>query len=163
MDKDKIKDIVKQKFTEYLSAKRCRKTPERYAILDSIYSHSGHFSMDALYEYLNTYHFRVSRATIYNTIQLLIDCKLVIKHQLGNNSSYYEKAYNNDLHHHLVCTHCGNIRDYKSNELEIPVLNKKIKQFIPSFYKLYIFGTCKKCNTALKKETAKSLEKTKKK
>ncbi len=153
MDKDnKIRDIVKQKFTDYLTANKCRKTPERYAILDLIYSKSGHFDMDALYEEMNTQHFRVSRATLYNTMQLLLDCKLVLKHQFGSNLSYYEKAYNNDFHHHLICSHCGNVQEYKDNELKAAIQNKKIKRFTPTLYSLYIFGICSKCSAAMKKK-----------
>ncbi|MDR0798306.1 MAG: transcriptional repressor, partial [Dysgonamonadaceae bacterium] len=91
-----VKEIVEQIFTDYLTAKKCRKTPERYAILDLIYSETGHFNMDSLYDAMNKRHFRVSRATLYNTMQLLLECNLVLKHQFGHNLSVYERAYNND-------------------------------------------------------------------
>lgn len=150
MDKDKIRDTVRQKFTEYLTAKKCRKTPERYAILDLIYSKSGHFDMDTLYEAMNNEHFRVSRGTLYNTMQLLLDCKLVLKHQFGNNLSYYEKAFNNDFHHHLICNQCGTVQEYKDNDLKSLIQSKKIKRFTPVLYSLYIFGICGKCASAKK-------------
>lgn len=152
MDKDKIREIVKQQFTEYLTSKGCRRTPERYAILDLIYSETGHFDMDTLYEVMNEKHFRVSRATLYNTMQLLLDCKLVLKHQFGNNLSYYERAYNNDFHYHLICTDCGNVEEYKDSDLKALIQNKKIKRFTPSHYSLYIFGRCHKCNMANKRK-----------
>ncbi len=151
MDKDRIRDTVKQKFTDYLTVKKCRKTPERYAILDLIYSKSGHFDMESLYESMNSEHFRVSRGTLYNTMQLLLDCKLVLKHQFGYNLSYYERAYNNDFHHHLICNQCGEVQEYKDNELKSVIQNKKIKRFTPTLYSLYIFGICGKCSTAMKK------------
>ncbi len=152
MDKDKIRDIVKQKFTDYLTAKKCRKTPERYAILDLIYSKSGHFDMDSLYEAMNEQNFRVSRATLYNTMQLLLDCKLVLKHQFGSNQSYYERAYNNDFHHHLICNQCGSVQEYKDPEMKEVIQNKKIKRFTPTLYSLYIFGICGKCMSSIKKK-----------
>jgi Fur family ferric uptake transcriptional regulator len=146
MEKEtKVGDIVTQKFTEYLTEHKCRKTPERYAILDLIYTTTGHFDMDSLYNAMNERHFRVSRATLYNTMQLLLDCKLVLKHQFGQNLSFYERAYNNDFHHHLICTSCNMIQEYKDIELKSVIQNKKIKRFVPSRYNLYIYGTCAAC------------------
>lgn len=92
MESQNVKDTVRQIFTEYLNTNGHRKTPERYAILDTIYSIDGHFDIDTLYSLMaDQENFRVSRATLYNTIILLINARLVIKHQFGN-SSQYEKA-----------------------------------------------------------------------
>lgn len=97
METQNVKDTVRQIFTEYLNANGHRKTPERYAILDTIYSIDGHFDIDMLYsQMMNQENFRVSRATLYNTIILLINARLVIKHQFGT-SSQYEKSYNRVL------------------------------------------------------------------
>ena len=82
METQNVKDTVRQIFTEYLTANGHRKTPERYAILDTIYSIDGHFDIDMLYSrMMDQENFRVSRATLYNTIILLINARLVIKHQ----------------------------------------------------------------------------------
>lgn len=152
MDNIQTREIVKNIFTNYLTAKSCRKTPERYAILDFIYSESGHFDMDSLYESMNERNFRVSRATLYNTMQLLLECKLVLKHQFGSNLSYYERSYNNNFHHHLICTNCNSVEEYKDPELKNLIQSKKIKRFTPSLYSLYIFGICSKCARELKKK-----------
>ena len=89
METQNVKDTVRQIFTEYLNANGHRKTPERYAILDTIYSIDGHFDIDMLYsQMMNQENFRVSRATLYNTIILLINARLVIKHQFGTSSQY---------------------------------------------------------------------------
>jgi len=164
MDKDKIKEKVKQDFTDYLNNKGYRKTEERYRILDLIYSESRHFDMETLYDEMSNRNFPVSRATLYNTMQLLLDCKLVLKHQFGKNLSYYEKAYNNDFHYHMICTSCRNVQECKDTELKGIIQDKKIKKFTPSHYSLYIFGTCSKCNTAKKREKkAKEINNTKNK
>lgn len=152
VDKDKIKEIVKQKFIDYLTVNHCRRTPERFAILEHIYSESGHFNMDSLYESMCDKKFRVSRATLYNTMQLLVNCKLVLKHQFGANISYYERAFNNEYHHHLICLDCGLVQEYKDNELKEIVQLKKVKNFIPIHYGLYIYGICNKCNAKRRKQ-----------
>lgn len=159
MDNNQIREIVKTEFTKYLTAKNCKKTSERYAILDFIYSEPGHFDMDSLYEEINKRNFRVSRATLYNTMQLLLDCKLVLKHQFGSNRSYYERSYNNDLHCHLICTNCDMVEEYKDPELKDLVHSKKIKKFTSVSYSLNVFGICNKCAKKLKKKINQPEEK----
>ena len=129
MEDKNVKETVRQIFTEYLTANGHRKTPERYAILDTIYSIDGHFDIDTLYSLMaDQENFRVSRATLYNTIILLINARLVIKHQFGN-SSQYEKCYNRDTHHHQICS-----------------------RFTLSHYSLYLYGLCSKCERANRKK-----------
>ena len=90
---ENVKETVKQILTDYLQKNGHRKTPERYAILDTIYSIQGHFDIDTLYHFMEDEgNFRVSRATLYNTIILLMDANLVIRHQFGS-SSQYERAF----------------------------------------------------------------------
>lgn len=145
MEAQNVKDTVKQIFTEYLRANGHRKTSERYAILDTIYSIKGHFDIETLYNLmLNEEKFRVSRATIYNTIILLLDSKLVIKHQFGN-SSQYERSYNMETHHHLICTGCGKVSEFQNEELKQAITGSPMKRFQMSHYSLYIYGTCSKC------------------
>ena len=145
MDKLEVKDIVRQIFTEYLNKNGHRKTPERYAILDAIYSIDGHFDIDTLYSLMRKERkYSVSRATLYNTIVLLIDARLVIKHQFGN-TSQYERSYNRETHHHQICTECGKITEFQSEKLQHAIEESKQDDFQLSHYSLYLYGICKDC------------------
>jgi Fur family ferric uptake transcriptional regulator len=159
MDNNKLKGQVRNEFTDYLNLHKHRKTPERYAILEHIYSTKGHFDMDSLYNSMTQSSFRVSRATLYNTIELLLDCGLVVRHQFGANVSQYERAYGNENHDHLICLNCGEVKEHKNGNLFTPAQQKKLQRFKISYYSMYIYGICNKCMKAKKPEGKKNIAK----
>ena len=83
---------VEAAFFEFLQERGLRQTPERQCILRRVYAMNGPFTADTLLENLRSSDSRLSRATVYNTLDLLVESGLVKKHQFGQNTSHYEQA-----------------------------------------------------------------------
>lgn len=108
-------EAVREVFTNYLQQKKHRKTPERFAILKQIFDNEGHFDAESLYNHMQK-DYRVSLATVYNTMELLLDCGLIVKHPFAGQTSQFEKTFGNSIHHHLVCTKCGSVKEFSDKK-----------------------------------------------
>jgi len=114
-------DKARLSFKNYLETNKNRKTPERFAILEEIYLNQHHFDAEALYIKMKQNAYRVSRATIYNTLDLLVECGLIKAHQFGINKTLFERSFGFEDHDHLICTSCGKIVEFQDERLDSTV------------------------------------------
>ena len=135
-------------FASFLKAGDYRITPERFVVLDAVLASKGHFDADELYLKMKSTGQKVSRATVYNTLDLLLECGFISRYRFAENHSRYEKIIGRPHHDHLICLECGEITEFVSDK--IALVNSEIckeKKFKAQSATFQIFGTCAKCQS----------------
>jgi Fur family ferric uptake transcriptional regulator len=153
--KENVKATVRSILTNYLEQNSLRKTPERFAILDAVYDFDNHFTLEELSDKLNDEErFPVSRATLYNTLKLFLELRLVIRHRFQG-ATKYEACYDNDSHCHQICTVCGKVTEFKSIQITRAINSLHLRRFRKDGFTLYVYGICSTCQAKLTRMAAK--------
>lgn len=138
MDKDKFREILKERGQRF--------TGERYAILQKALSYRGHFDPETLYLLIRKAGAKASRASVYRTLSVLLDCGVIRQVRKTEHGTVYESTYGHSHHDHMLCIQCGDILEFYSRELEkIQERICKKQGFHGSSHTLEIRGYCKKC------------------
>lgn len=136
-------ESLKKQFSDYLRKKKYRSTQERTRVLDRIAEFNDHFSADDLYMYMNSGGDKVSRATIYSTLDLLTQCNILMKHRFQGESAHFELSSRMPHHDHLICTECGRVEEFREKEIEeISDRVAKGLGFQQTKHSLQIFAAC---------------------
>lgn len=138
--------MEKQKFKEFLLTKDLKLTKERNEILSEVLDMKTHFDPEELFIRLKTKGSKVSRASVYRTIPLLIESGFIEEVERIDRHAHYERVSTDKHHDHMICTKCGKVIEFYSPTLEM--LQDEICQkedFKGIRHSLEIFGYCEKC------------------
>jgi Fur family ferric uptake transcriptional regulator len=131
-----------------------RRTQERYKVLEEIYLREDHFEIEELFDAIIEKKFNISKATVYNVIELLVEIDLVIKHQFGlKHAARYEKAFGRKQHSHLICINCNKVFEFCDPRIQN--IQNTLEEFTGLEIKehsLILYGQC------YKNECAKNIE-----
>jgi Fur family ferric uptake transcriptional regulator len=135
------------RFESYLRSKKLKLTGERMEILGAIFQKDTHFDAEELHADLKRLGRDISRATVYRTLDLLVQCGLVRKSSLGSSHANYEAAHENEHHDHLICLNCNRVIEFFRPDLEtLQEAICKEQKFKPLHHSLQIFGLCSDCS-----------------
>lgn len=152
---------MRERLTHYMEEKAMRKTPERYEILRILGFTSGIFTIDDLMGLMQEHAgFQVSRATLFNTMELFCDAGLAIKHSLST-AAHYEMRTDNNPKAYVICRQCNTIAKVSTSTAKLALQNLHIRYFSIEDKLLYMRGLCRKCQAKKRQETRKQKKQTK--
>ncbi len=142
----KARSAEEARFETFLRSKKLKLTGERLEILASIFQRDSHFDAETLHAELKTAGGDISRATVYRTLDLLVQSGLVRKNSLGSSHANYEAARGDEHHDHLICLCCKKVIEFYRPDME--ALQERIcadHDFRLVHHSLQIFGICPGC------------------
>jgi Fur family ferric uptake transcriptional regulator len=134
------------RFHEFLQTQGQKLTPERSALVREIFATHYHFEADELLFKMKEKALKISRATVYRTLELLVKSGMVRRVHLGEDHYHYEHVSGDSHHDHLICTTCGTVIEFHDEPLE--ARQREIcerKRFTPTYHNLQILGVCDSC------------------
>lgn len=137
---------VKSRFRTFLAERQLRVTRERLAVVEEVFASRRHFDVEDLFRRLRSRRQAVSRATLYRTLELLVECGLVGRTRFRNDTFHYEPSYGRDHHDHMVCQQCGKVIEFVSADIEhLQRLACEAHDFELQSHRLVILGRCREC------------------
>lgn len=144
-----IIDKAKKIFENFLIRKGSRKTPERFSVIDELYvlPQDEHIDVEGLFLRMRNKGYTISRATIYNTLDLLVECGLAVKHQFKDKVALYEQALTYKHHDHYVCNQCRIIKEFSDKRINA-IKEEMGKEFVANItsHSLVLYGDCEIVN-----------------
>ena len=133
-------------FTSYLSTRHLRLTRQRRAVLIEVFSRHDHFEAEQLAEVMRRSRFKVSRATVYRTLDLLVASGLVQAVHIRDGGRHYEHVHGHAHHDHMICMSCGRVIEFSNDAIE-NLQNDECNKagFKAVTHRLEIRGVCSTC------------------
>jgi len=145
-------DALQSLFSDYLKNKGLRNTTERNAIFTAVCQTKDPFTLEMIWKHLEDSNFHVSRASVYNTMELLLGANIVVRLQFAGAMLKYELKHIAEQHHYIICTRCNTVRKIKNDKLKRLFSDYKIPKFTMEHYSLQFYGICSKCKFRLAQE-----------
>ncbi len=145
------KAVAIERLNAFIKQKNMRQTPERVFLLEKIYSKSSYFDAQTLYQEAKQ-EMHISRATVYSTLNLLVECRLVVRHNFSTKNVKYEKLPLGAYSYYKVCIRCDSVKAFVDKKLRKSIALRDTSTFSTIHHSLYLYGYCKKCREALERK-----------
>lgn len=135
-----------EQFASYLSREKLKLTSQRKSVLGEVFAKHEHFEAEELLGRMRRKKLKVSKATLYRTLALLVEAGLLRQEVFGERHSHYEHIYGHRHHDHFVCLGCGKIKEFRNDEIErLQRLICEQHGFAATGHSMEFHGYCSKC------------------
>jgi len=139
-----MSDAVREQLETFLVAKGLRRTKQRDVIIEAAFGTKEHFNADELHEMTRRIDRSISRATVYRTLSLLVECKLLREVDLGRDQTYYDPNFlDKPEHNHLICQDCDRVVEFENEHIALleDCITRRLG-FTPSGKSIRIIANC---------------------